>query len=102
MNTSQLYIVQINAPEGLETPRGEHHKEMAQRNSEAITGNFDAQLAQLESAGVLDGITVQARMRFISALTIEGSEEKVQLLKHYLENNKIGSLCENFELRAVQ
>lgn len=100
MGKAQGYIVSINGPEGLEEPCGSNQKEIAQHNAGAITSNFDEKVAELERAGVLEGITVYAKMRFISTLSIDGSPEKVEALKQHLEQNNIGTLCGNLKLRA--
>ncbi len=102
MGKAQGYLVSIKSPEGLQEPRGENHKEIARQNGEAITGNFDARLQQLETAGVLEGITVYAKMRFVSCLSVDGPKEKIERLQQYLRESGLGDLCENVELQVIQ
>ena len=101
MGKAQGYLVSIEGPKNLQEPRGENYKEIAKQNGEAITSNFDARVQQLEAAGVLEGITVYAKMRFVSCLSIDGPQEKIEQLQQYLRNNGIGDLCENNELQVV-
>ncbi len=102
MGKAQGYLVSIKGPEGLQEPRGENHKEIAKQNGEAITGNFDSRVEQLEAAGVLEGIKVYAKMRFVSCLSVDGPKEKIDRLQQYLRENGLGDLCENVELQVVQ
>ena len=93
MNEAPVYIVLIKGPEGLRAPQGDD--QIVRENREAITDNFHTRCEQLDKAGVLEGITIQLRMEFTSALIINGPEEKIQKLKAYLTENTIGYLNEN-------
>lgn len=102
MSKALGYLVSINSPEGLQEACGEHHKEIGRQNEEAITSNFDARFEQLTAAGVLEGITVYAKMRFASCLSIDGPKDKVEKLQQFLKENGIGDLCEDVELKVIQ
>lgn len=100
MSKSSQYLVSINEPEGLTKPHGENRKEIARLNGETIARNVDVRVAQLETAGILEGITIHAKMGFLGCLSVNGPEDKIENLKHYLNDNNIGDLYKDIELTA--
>ena len=70
---------------------------------EVINGRLEANWQQLEVSKMLEGLTLLSRQKTIGTCCVSGPLEKVEALKAFLEEKKIGSvMIEDVRFRAVQ
>lgn len=91
------YLVSIHRAKDSKQTQGDR-MEIAKRNGEA----FDASVAQMTAAGVLEGITINAKLKMLSCLSIDGTQEQIDRLREYLKAEGIGLLCKDCETEMIE
>ncbi|MBI1812453.1 hypothetical protein HY285_00655 [Candidatus Peregrinibacteria bacterium] len=78
--------------EGLTIPRGE---EAAKENRRIMRERLQTNWATIQSAGILDDLTVHSRQEFMGIFCVSGPEEKISALTRFLLENNLGTVVSN-------
>lgn len=81
--------------EGLSWPNTDDEKK---NNASVMKQRLASNWQQLEVAKVLDGLTIHSRQEFIGTFCFSGPQEKIDALKTFLKESKLGTVTPNVRL----